>query len=84
MARQLIPQVGFAWTIRICAFLILGLLILANLTIRSNLAHGGKPFKFTNFVRPLLELKFFTFCFAVFFLYCECCPYILDQVGRLM
>ncbi|GFF57400.1 LOW QUALITY PROTEIN: hypothetical protein IFM46972_10781 [Aspergillus udagawae] len=31
--QHLLPQVGFGWTMRICAFLILGLLVIANLTI---------------------------------------------------
>ena len=74
MARQLIPQIGFAWTIRSCAFLILGLLALANLTISSNLTHGQKPFKLSKFFRPLGETNFLIFCISIFFLYCKYCP----------
>jgi hypothetical protein len=38
MVVHLIPEVGFGWALRICAFLILALLIFANLTVRSRIA----------------------------------------------
>lgn len=68
MVTQLIPKVGFPWTMRICAFLILGLLGISNLTVRSRLQHHRKPFRFLNFLKPLKELRFVltvagAFCF---------------------
>ncbi|KAJ5393234.1 uncharacterized protein N7487_010875 [Penicillium crustosum] len=58
MVTQLIPKVGFPWAMRICAFLILFMLGIANLTLKSRLPHRPKPFDILNFVRPLAELKF--------------------------
>jgi MFS family permease len=70
MAVHLMPQVGFPWAIRICAFLVLFLLIITNLTISSNLEHRRKPFKVSDFVRPMRELNYIIMCLASFFLYC--------------
>ncbi|KAJ5174344.1 MFS transporter asaE [Penicillium canariense] len=68
MVTKLIPQVGFPWAMRICAFLILALLAVSNLTLKSRLTHTKKPFDIMNFVRPLKDLKFVVtvaacFCF---------------------
>ncbi|KAJ5868812.1 hypothetical protein N7534_003365, partial [Penicillium rubens] len=58
MVTQLIPKVGFPWAMRICAFLILFMLGIANLTLKSRLPHRPKPFDILSFLRPLAELKF--------------------------
>ncbi|CAG8196482.1 unnamed protein product [Penicillium olsonii] len=58
MVTQLIPKVGFPWAMRICAFLILFMLGIANATLRSRLPHRPKQFDILGFVRPLAELKF--------------------------
>jgi MFS family permease len=58
MVHKLIPQVGFPWTMRICAFLILALLIVANALIRSRIPPFPKPVKIMDFVRPATELRF--------------------------
>ncbi|KAJ5662477.1 MFS transporter asaE [Penicillium maclennaniae] len=68
MVSHLIPQVGFAWAMRICAFLILGMLVISNLTLKSRLPPSKKPFSMMNFVRPLKDVKFVltvagAFCF---------------------
>ncbi|KAJ5086942.1 hypothetical protein NUU61_008249 [Penicillium alfredii] len=68
MVEHLIPQVGFPWAMRICAFLILFLLAISNATLQSRLSHRPKPFDIINFLRPLSELKFVltvagAFCF---------------------
>lgn len=70
MAVHLMPEVGFPWAIRICAFLILGVLVITNVTISSNLQHRRKPFKVSNFVRPMRELNYVILSLAVFFMYC--------------
>ncbi|KAK9247122.1 major facilitator superfamily domain-containing protein [Lipomyces tetrasporus] len=41
MVKKLSQRVSYGWTMRSCAFLILGLLIVANLTITSNAEHKG-------------------------------------------
>lgn len=68
MVSHLIPQVGFAWAMRICAFLILFMLGIANLTLKSRLTHTKKPVSIWNFVKPLRDAKFVVtvaacFCF---------------------
>ena len=45
MARSLLPQIGFGWTIRCCALLALVLLAIANLFVTSNLVHKKKEIK---------------------------------------
>ncbi|KAJ5679777.1 MFS transporter asaE [Penicillium macrosclerotiorum] len=68
MVTQLIPKVGFPWAMRICAFLILFMLVIANLTLRSRSVHSKKQLQMMNFVRPLKDIKFVitvaaAFCF---------------------
>ena len=58
MVEKLIPEVGFGWTMRILAFMILGLMIVGNLTIRSRIPPIAKPVKFMDFVRPFMEGNF--------------------------
>ncbi|KAF5633434.1 monocarboxylate transporter 2 [Fusarium sp. NRRL 52700] len=70
MVTRLIKQVGFGWSMRICAFMILGLLIIANLTVRSihppspqkvTRAQLAKPFHEPEFIFCMLGFFFFTF-----------------------
>jgi MFS family permease len=83
MVVHLLPKVGFGWTMRICAFLILGLLIITNLTVSSYLQHSPKPFKLSQYLGPLREIKFILMCLGSFFLYCER-SFVLSAKGRLM
>ncbi|KAE8386866.1 hypothetical protein ETB97_001884 [Aspergillus alliaceus] len=69
MVARLIPRVGFGWTMRICGFLSLGLLIIANVTVQSRLQHTRKPFRPLDFVRPLRELPFVLTTAATFCVY---------------
>ncbi|EIT76793.1 monocarboxylate transporter [Aspergillus flavus] len=69
MVARLIPIVGFGWTMRICGFLSLGLLVIANLTVQSRLQHHRKPFRPLDFVRPLRELPFVLTTAGTFFVY---------------
>lgn len=71
MVAHLLPKVGFAWTMRICAFLILGLLIITNLTVSSYLKHAPQPFKLSLYLKPLRETNFLIICITSFFLYCK-------------
>lgn len=58
LVSHLIPQVGFPWTMRICAFLVLFLMIISNLTIKSRLPPAPKPFAPMEFVVPFKELPY--------------------------
>lgn len=68
MVSHLIPQVGFGWAMRVCAFLILFMLGISNLTVESRLPHAKKSVSISNFIRPLKDPKFVVtvagcFCF---------------------
>ncbi|KAK0654184.1 putative monocarboxylate transporter [Cercophora samala] len=69
MLINLIPKVGFPWAIRICAFLVLALLVWANLTVRTRIPPVKRPFEFKAFVAPLAELPFALLTGAIFFFY---------------
>ncbi|KAI0421419.1 major facilitator superfamily domain-containing protein [Xylaria grammica] len=55
---RLVEQIGFSWTVRTMGFLILGLQIIAFLTVRSRLEHKPKPFNLTNFSKPFEDKVF--------------------------
>jgi len=69
MVVHLIPEVGFGWTMRICAFLILALLLFANLTVRSRIEPTRRPFSTMAFIRPLREPSFALLTLSIFFFY---------------
>lgn len=69
MVSRLIPRVGFPWTMRACAFMILGLLIIGNLTVKSRLNHKPKPLVIKEFISPLKEPVFLLMCIAAFFFF---------------
>ena len=69
MVERLIPRIGFAWTMRTVAFLIFGLLILANFTVKSGRIHDSR-FKrilppLAPMIRPLREPPFLLLIFAM-------------------
>jgi predicted MFS family arabinose efflux permease len=66
MIQRLVPQTSFGWSMRAAAFLILGLLIYANLTIRSRLPPNPTPWSLREFISPLGELPFFLIVLASF------------------
>lgn len=68
MVARLIDEVGFGWTMRICAFLILFLLLIANFVIKSNRPPPPPkaPMK-DKLVQPFKELPFLGVMAGVFF-----------------
>ncbi|ETS74370.1 hypothetical protein PFICI_14236 [Pestalotiopsis fici W106-1] len=68
MVARLIPQVGFPWTMRICAFLILGLLIIGNLTVRARFPPNPKTMSRKDLHEPFTDIKFIFICVGVLFL----------------
>ncbi|KLU88055.1 riboflavin transporter MCH5 [Magnaporthiopsis poae ATCC 64411] len=66
---QMIPRTGFGWAVRTCAFLILALLVVANLTVRSRLPPSRKPFDLRAMGRPLCEVPFALLTASIFFFY---------------
>jgi MFS family permease len=57
MASHLVPQVGFGWTMRIIAFTILALMIVANLTVSSRLPPRPRAFQLKVFVDPFKDMR---------------------------
>ncbi|KAH6894529.1 major facilitator superfamily domain-containing protein [Thelonectria olida] len=73
MITHLIGKVGFPWTMRISAFLILGLLIIANLTVKPRVAPKRGASNKANYLAPFRELTsvllmggFFLVTFGIF------------------
>lgn len=65
MIERLIPKVGYGWAMRITAFLILGMMIIANITLRSRLPpKKWSPWKLTEFTKHFKELGFVLTVFA--------------------
>lgn len=58
MVTKLIPEVGFPWAMRTVAFTILGLMIIANLTVKSRLKPKPKPLAIMEFIRPFGDIPF--------------------------
>ncbi|KAL9014321.1 MAG: hypothetical protein Q9173_001029 [Seirophora scorigena] len=66
MVNQTIARSGFPWAMRGVAFLLLGLLIYANLTVRSRLPPSPKPWSFMEFVYPFRDPPYLLVVFASF------------------
>ncbi|KAH9207661.1 major facilitator superfamily domain-containing protein [Leptodontidium sp. 2 PMI_412] len=69
MVQRLIPHIGFGWTMRALAFMLLGLLVVANLTIKSRLPPARRPFALKDLITPFMEKPFFLLALASFFIY---------------
>ncbi|KAL3479736.1 riboflavin transporter MCH5 [Aspergillus californicus] len=69
MISRLIPTVGFGWSMRAVAFLLLGLLIISNLTIRSRLPPRPTPVALRQFLDPFKELTFCLVALGSFFFF---------------
>ena len=65
MANRLLPRVGFGWTMRAVAFLILLGVVLLSLTIRSNRSHAPSSFHLSTFIRPFAEKPFALLCISL-------------------
>ncbi|KAG9231434.1 major facilitator superfamily domain-containing protein [Amylocarpus encephaloides] len=63
---KLIPQIGFPWTMRAAAFMILGLLMFSNLFVKSRLTPIVKKIDIMDYIRPLQEPAFMFTCIASF------------------
>ncbi|OHW90377.1 major facilitator superfamily transporter [Colletotrichum incanum] len=58
MISRLVPQVGFPWTMRICGFIIMCLLTVANLTVENFKSPKPQKVNMRYMVRPLREPPF--------------------------
>ncbi len=75
MVVDLRPKVGFGCTMRMCAFLILGVLTITDLKISSHLQHPVIPFNLSQYLGLLRGINFILMCLASFFLYCKSTPF---------
>lgn len=68
MVSRLIGEIGYGWAMRVAAFLILALLIIAGLTVRSRVP--PKPVKLgrESLLRPFTEIKMILAVFGFLFL----------------
>lgn len=69
MVDHLVGRIGFGWTMRSLAFLLLGLVIIGNLTVRSRLPPLKRPFILKDFVTPYTEPAFLLLTIGVWFVY---------------
>lgn len=68
MISRLLPEVGFGWTMRICSFMFLVLLVLAMLTVTPRGRPEPRPWAASEFLKPLRERLFlFNFLGSFFF-----------------
>lgn len=58
MLSRLLPTIGFGWSLRISAFIVLALLVIANLTVRSRIAPVPRPVKLSDYTSPFSEVPF--------------------------
>lgn len=65
MVNRLMPRVGFGWTMRAVAFIILAGAVMAIATIRSNRAHVPSSFNARAYITPLKEPSFALLCLAM-------------------
>ncbi|KNG85115.1 monocarboxylate transporter [Aspergillus nomiae NRRL 13137] len=69
MLSRLLPRIGFGWSLRISGFMVLAMLIIANLTVRSRIAPVPRPVKLTDYIGPFSELPFILLMLA------SCCGF---------
>ncbi|KAF5717288.1 monocarboxylate transporter [Fusarium globosum] len=67
IVNRLIPRIGFGWTMRVCAFILFGLLLVTNLTVRSRVAPQPKEAGIMAYLRPFTSLSFVLTSLAGFF-----------------
>ncbi|ROV91646.1 hypothetical protein VSDG_07941 [Cytospora chrysosperma] len=58
MFENLVGQIGFPWTVRTIAFMLLAMQSFAIFAVRSRLQHSAKPFSLIAFLRPFKDLNF--------------------------
>lgn len=69
MMDHLIPRIGFPWTMRAVAFLLLGLLVICCLTVKSRLPPRPKPLDVTLYLRNFQDIPFVLTVLGAFFFF---------------
>lgn len=68
MISRLIGTVGYAWSMRISAFLLLFLLVIVNLTVKSRVPPQPQPMSKAMLLQPLREVPMILLLLGFFFL----------------
>ncbi|KAH8651177.1 major facilitator superfamily domain-containing protein [Xylariales sp. PMI_506] len=68
MVSRLINAVGYSWSMRICAFLILALLVIANLTVKARHPPRPQPISRAQLIQPFKEPGYVLLTAGFFFL----------------
>lgn len=66
LVSHLVPKLGFGWTMRVVAFIVLGFVIVANLTLKSRIPPRPRPLALMEFVHPLKEPTFDLYAVGAF------------------
>src|SRR5258708_6847239 len=73
MISSLISRIGYGWTVRSITFLMLIMLLVANVTVKSRLIPEPSPPRLSQFIAPFRECTFgfmclwsFLFCLGMF------------------
>ena len=82
MVERLSSEVGYGWTMRICAFLILALTVIVNLTVVSRIPPAPRPVKIMDFIMPYKELRFSLLAFGSFLMFFGKLPRMRDLSCR--
>jgi MFS family permease len=69
MVIRLVDNIGFGWTMRAVAFLLLGVLIIGNLTVKSRLPPLKRPMLLKDFLTPYTEPAFLLMTIGCWFVY---------------
>lgn len=64
LINKILPKVGFGWSMRIAGFMILGLLLVANLTIRARTPPSKRVGGIGDYLEPFKDLAFNITSFA--------------------
>lgn len=68
LVSTLISKIGYPWAMRTCAFLIMALLIVANLTLKSRYAPSPKKLSRDQLSKPFHEIGFLLLLGGLFFI----------------
>ncbi|KAF2762425.1 monocarboxylate permease-like protein [Pseudovirgaria hyperparasitica] len=69
MVNRLVVQIGFGWTMRALAFLLLGMVSVGILTVKSRLPPLKQPLALMDFIVPWKEMPFLLLGIGSWFLY---------------
>lgn len=69
MLSRLLPGIGFGWSLRISGFIVLALLIVANLTVRSRIMPVSRKVTINDYIGPFSEVPF------VLLMLASCCGF---------